>query len=157
MCGRDSDGYCSTLPTSELCRCWRASGELIPISRCVNKGPKARTGRGAALALSCGPKRRAVILSITWSRVTVHGDCPNLRGAGREHGTVPLRPQGDRHEWHCHGTRKPQLVGLMAMLARQHLVSGCAHDSAIRDRHVFRPETARKMSQSPARERLRST
>jgi len=50
--------------------------------------------------------------------VTVHGDCPDFRGEGRENGTVPLGSEGDRH--------------------------------------IFRPEMGRKMSQSPACERLRS-
>jgi outer membrane protein assembly factor BamB len=46
-------------------------------------------------------------------RGTAPGDRPDFRGAGRENGTVPFPPQGDRH--------------------------------------IFRPETDRKMSQSPGR------
>ena len=35
--------------------------------------------------------------NVVFPLITVHGDCPNFRGAARENGTVPLVPQGDRH------------------------------------------------------------
>jgi hypothetical protein len=58
----------------------------------------------------------AEITSPEFPGVTVHGDCPDFRGEGRENGTVPLGSEGDRH--------------------------------------IFRPEMGRKMSPSPACERL---
>jgi hypothetical protein len=42
--------------------------------------------------------------------VTVHGDCPDFRGVVREHGTVPLGAQSDRHAFPAVSARKDEPV-----------------------------------------------